>query len=344
MSNAGDDWLDAIAARLQREAKAGAVTRHEVSLREVLRHFGFQKRGSWINSRIEDALQARGLTMSPPIGEPWYVDQTVSITREGDAEAREGDGPVLEDPTVRVEILDAAERSLVTVTPDASLESAMTLMQLHDYSQLPVWSTPSSVKGIVSWKSIGRAHAHGASPLRAGECMDRAHVIPVHMPLMEAVDSIYKHDCVLVEGAGRQITGIVTAADLALMFKQLAQAFLLIGEIEQHLRNLVRGKFTVEELANAAGGNGDVHGPADLSFGGVVRLLQGKEAWQKLGLTVDRVVFTGRLDAIRQIRNRVMHFSLEAPDASEIEGLEKTADFFRTLVRIRRGAGVSGKS
>ena len=192
MSNPGDDWLDDIAARLQREAKAGAVPRHEVPLREVLRRFGFQKRGSWINSRIEDALQARGLTMSPPIGEPWYVDETVSITRGGDTAAREGDGP--EDPTVRVEILDAADQPLVTVTPDASLESAMTLMQMHDYSQLPVWSTPSSVKGMVSWKSIGRVHAHGAAPSRVGECMDRAHVIPVHTPLMEAVDTIYKHD------------------------------------------------------------------------------------------------------------------------------------------------------
>ncbi len=192
MSNPGDDWLDDIAARLQREAKAGAVPRHEVPLREVLRRFGFQKRGSWINSRIEDALQARGLTMSPPIGEPWYVDETVSITRGGDTEAREGDGP--EDPTVRVEILDAADQPLVAVTPDASLESAMTLMQMHDYSQLPVWSTPSSVKGMVSWKSIGRVHAHGAAPSRVGECMDRAHVIPVHTSLMEAVDTIYKHD------------------------------------------------------------------------------------------------------------------------------------------------------
>ena len=68
MSNAGDDWLDDIAARLEREAKAGAVSRHEVALREVLRRFGFQKRGSWINSRIEDALQACGLTMSPRSG------------------------------------------------------------------------------------------------------------------------------------------------------------------------------------------------------------------------------------------------------------------------------------
>ena len=336
MSNAGDDWLDDIAARLEREARAGAVSRHEVALREVLGRFGFQKRGSWINSRIEDALQARGLTMSPPIGEPWYVDETVSITREDDAEASEGDGP--EDPTVRVEILDAADRPLETVTPDATLERAMTLMQMHDYSQLPVWSTSTSVKGVVSWKSIGSAHAHGASPSRVGECMERAHIIPVHTPLMEAVDIIYKHDCVLVEGADRKITGIVTAADLALMFKQLAQAFLLIGEIEQHLRNLVRGKFTVKELADAAGGNGDVHGPADLSFGGIVRLLQGKEAWQKLDLGVDRVVFAGRLDAIRKTRNRVMHFSLEAPDASEIEGLDKTAGFFRTLARIRRAA------
>ena len=47
----------------------------------------------------------------------------VSITRGGDTEAREGDGP--EDPTVRVEILDAADQPLVTVTPDASLVATL---------------------------------------------------------------------------------------------------------------------------------------------------------------------------------------------------------------------------
>ena len=141
---------------------------------------------------------------------------------------------------------------------------------------------------------------------------------------------IYVHDYVLVRRKG-QVTGIITAADLAIQFKQLTHPFLLIGEIEHHLRNLVRGRFSVEELVNASGGDDTVRGPDDLTFGGYSRLLQPEEAWTRLGLEADRSVFLARLEAVRLIRNDVMHFSPDARDALETRQLESMARFCRTL-------------
>ena len=119
-------------------------------------------------------------------------------------------------------------------------------MRIEDYSQLPVMPNEHSVKGVISWKSIGAAHSEGRTPSHVRECMVAPCVVDIQTTLGDATALIYEHDYVLVQGKDGMITGIVTAADLALEFKQLTHPFLLIGEIEHHLRNLVQGKFSVE--------------------------------------------------------------------------------------------------
>ena len=57
-------------------------------------------------------------------------------------------------PTIRIEILDAAKSPPVSVKPDDLLNVATTVMQLNDFSQLPVMQSERIVKGVVSWKSI----------------------------------------------------------------------------------------------------------------------------------------------------------------------------------------------
>ena len=235
------------------------------------------------------------------------------------------------DPTVRIGMLPAAHNSPVSVQRDDSLVKATTIMRIEDYSQLPVMRNPRDVKGVVSWKSIGAAHAEGRTPSQVRECMREPLVVDVQMTMGDATDLIHEHDYVLVEGKSNEITGIVTAADLAVQFKQLTHPFLLIGEIEHHLRNLIQGKFSVDEFVAASRGDQEVRGPDDLTFGGYCRLLQTEAAWAKLNLSVDRVEFNKRLETVRQIRNDVMHFSPDPRDSSEIRGLERMARFCRSL-------------
>ncbi len=62
--------------------------------------------------------------------------------------------------------------------------------------------------------------------------------------LFKAFRIIVDHDAVLVRGNEREITGIVTATDLSIMFREQSEAFLLLSEIENQLRRLItRGQF-----------------------------------------------------------------------------------------------------
>ena len=323
------EWLDEVASRLRTEIEAGAAPgREETTGRELINRFGYARRGRWIVAEIKRALEERDLLTSPDFEFEW-VDNPISITLKNDTEGTEK-APVPVDPTVRIDVLAAAHNAPLAVKRDDPLSKATTMMRIEDYSQLPVMPSEHTVKGVVSWNSIGEAHAQGKTPTTVRECMVDAYIIDIRTPLADATDLIYEHDYVLVRKGG-QITGIVTAADLAKQFKQLTHPFLLIGEIEHHLRNLIRGKFSADELVAASGGDDEVVGPDDLTFGGYIRLLQPPEAWSKLKVEADRSVFLDRLESVRQIRNDVMHFSPDARDQSETRQLECIARFCRKL-------------
>lgn len=329
MANNVEDWLDEVAARLRAETEAGAAPRgEELTVRGLLNQFGYSRRGIVVVGMIRGALEKRQLRTSPDFEFEW-IDNPISIMLSGEATGAKNKTPV--DPTVRVGILPAAHNTPVSVKRDHSLKKAMTIMQMEDYSQLPVMPNERRVTGIVSWASIGAALAQGKNPRKVRDCMVEAQVIDMQMPLTDATDMIRQHDYVLVRGKDKRITGIVTAVDLAHEFKQLTYPFLLIGEIEHHVRNLIRGRFLVEEFGEAARGDDTVLGPDDLTFGGYCRLLQTEEAWNKLELEIDHTEFKSRLESMRQIRNDVMHFSPEPRDSSEIRQLERMAQFCRTL-------------
>ena len=324
------EWLDQVAARLQQEIHDGAApTGEEITGRELLSRFGYARRGRWVVAEIRNALQKRQLRTSPDFEFEW-VDNQISIVL--DVEAKGAMEQTSADPTVCVGILPAAHNAPVSVKRDDPLAKATTIMRIHDYSQLPVMPNERDVKGVVSWSSIGAAYAQGKNPSKVRECMVHAQVIDMQTPLADAMDVIHKHDFVIVRDKERKVTGIVTAVDLTHEFKQLTYPFLLIGEIEHHLRNLIRSKYSVEELVAASGGDKDIRGPDDLTFGGYCRLLQPKSGWEKLGVEVDQSVFIARLESLRQIRNEVMHFSPEPYDPSDIRQLECMVRFCRTLI------------
>ena len=243
-------------------------------------------------------------------------------------------------PTIRIEVLDAAKNPPVSVKPDAPLNVATTIMQLNDFSQLPVMQSEYEVEGVVSWKSIGARVLLEREREFVCQCMDPAKVIDIDTPLFDAVNVIQRHDYVLVQDKTNKIMGIVTASDIAQQFAQLSTPFLLVGEIERQLRRLILGKFTTEQLraSQNPGSAKLIEGPSDLTLGGYVHLLRKKENWDCLGLSgIDRKKFVERLNEVRKIRNEVMHFSLDdmPPETiKKIKKLESFADFFRNLARI----------
>ncbi len=322
-----------------------------VSVRSFLEwFFGTQRRGRWIVSYIRSRLDEARLVTVPDF-ESTYLDADMrfELVSSGPIQTASTLPEVAEtltvtdhievrvvttafaDPTYRISKLAAANRRPVAVRPDSTLTEAATIMLANDFSQLPVMTSERDVKGAVSWKSIGSRLAIGQSPVAARETMDPHAEVSADASLFTAIPLIVEHEYVLVRAADQRIVGIVTTNDLSLQFQQLSEPFLLLGEIENHIRRIIDGRFKPEELAAArdpADGARSVESASDLTFGEYKRLLEDPARWRKLNLQLDRAVFVQLLEKIREIRNDVMHFD---PDGIEDEALEVLRDFARFL-------------
>jgi len=242
------------------------------------------------------------------------------------------------DPTFRIGSLPAANKPLVTVGQDDDLKKALTRMLQFDFSQLPIMHGEREVKGMISWKSIASRQAIGGNCCKVQHCREDAQVVDANGTLFDAIPTIVKHGYVLVRNLqDRRITGIVTASDLSLQFQQLAEPFLLLREIELHIRELLQGKISAENLQSL--GTNEAAGPApksisDLSFGGYIRLLQKPEVWDKLSLNIDQSSLTAQLEDVRQIRNDVMHFDPDPMTQKQLDVLKNAAKFMQQLYEL----------
>jgi predicted transcriptional regulator len=337
-----EERLAEIARRL-RSGESAPVTTVRIFLSWF---FGTQRRGHWIVSYIRRALDQAGLRTEPDF-ESAYLDAEMqfglvnecnsvhseTITVSDHAEVRVVSA-AFADPTYRVSKLAAANRRPVSVQPDSTLAEAVTLMMANDFSQLPVMTSERTVKGIISWRSIGSRLALGQKPGAVREAMEPHAEISFDASLFTAIPLIVEHQYVLVRSSDQRITGIVTTSDLSLQFQQLAEPFLLLGEIENHLRRIISSRFEQAELAavqDPNDGSRRVETAADLTFGEYKRLLEDPARWHRLSLQIDRAVFTRILERVREIRNDVMHFDPDGIPDDDLEVLRDFARFLRTL-------------
>ncbi len=337
----GDKWLGEVAQRMKEEMEGGNAPGPErLTVRELIGKYGYVVRKGYVNSRIQNRLEELNLRSVPDFAIVW-AGTTVSIELDPEFNGVFPDSN-RPDPTHRIDSLGAAHNKPMSVHSNDPLITATTVMQLHGYSQLPVTDTPDTprtVRGIISWQSIGTRLVLGRDCQTVSDCMEPAREISKDATLLEAVSIIAEHGYVLVRDrqAGNIISGIVTVSDLGEQFAQLAGPFLLVGEIEGHLKNLIHRKFTLAELrgqSNADGPGKEINGTADLTLGEYCRLLQNPGNWERLNLKIDRGVFSEHLDTVREIRNNIMHFNPDGIDDEDIRVLRDVARFFEDLVRI----------
>jgi CBS domain-containing protein len=310
------EQLIEIARRLQLGESASVTT-----VRSFLTwFFGAQRRGHWIVSYIRRALKEAGLRTEPDF-ESAYLDAEMqfvltkerssaqsitvevveTITVSDHAEVRVLNA-AFADPTYRVSKLAAANRRPIAVQPDSTLSEAVTVMMANDFSQLPVITNERTVKGIVSWRSIGSRLALGQKLVAVREAMEPHAEISFDASLFTAIPLIVEHQHVLVRSLDQRITGIVTTSDLSLQFQQLAEPFLLLGEIENHLRRIISSHFEQTELAavqDSNNGTRRVETAADLTFGEYKSLFEDPSRWNRIGLQINRTVFTRLLERVR---------------------------------------------
>ncbi|MEM8671020.1 MAG: CBS domain-containing protein [Planctomycetota bacterium] len=334
------------------------------SPRDILAWFGAQRRGVNVVSWIKHCLTKHSLTTSPDF-EYEYIDGVVSFKstdattsasgteetpQESGSELNATDdhidtvasplneGLITTDPTYRIGKLPAANNKPLTVKPSDSIEKAVTLMMEYDYSQLPVVTNPSTVEGLFTWESLATKRHFGHSPQEVGDCLARAHVISSELSIFDAVVEIARHDVALVRAKNKLITGIITTFDLSHQFRQLGEPFLLLSEIENQIRRLLDGCFSLAELQgirDEADSDREVNGLSDLTFGEYLRLIENKENWVKLSIPLDRPEFVNKLDEVRVIRNSVMHFDPDGIAGDEIDTLRKFAGFLQRIANVK---------
>ena len=322
----GFERLDEIAQKIKEDRDKGlAPNAPTPTVREFMSWFGYARRGIWFVDRVRGKLEVLGLHTEPDFQHA-YVDGQISF-RDSSVSTPPADS------TLRVEILEVAHNYPTLVKPNHSLSAAITHMMSNDFSQIPVMTGPHDVKGIITWESIGTNTALGITGKEVRHFMAPAEIIEGQRPLFDAVNVIARTGYVLVKSDNGSITGIVTASDLNELFIQLAEPFLLVGEIESHIRRIIHGKFTSAELSSITGpsvGENNDH-ITDLTFGDYCRLLEDESKWVKLNLQFERTVFVRQLHEIREIRNNVMHFNPDGLAPEDIGRLRNSSRFFQRL-------------
>jgi CBS domain-containing protein len=344
--------LAAIALELQRGEPSP-----QLSVREFLWWWEVNRRGYWIVEGIRKSLAAANIHTVPDF-ESAYINSSLTFApgtasppaasvEEPGVLSAGSDGPTLTntlpsstvstDPTYRISMLAAANNRPTTVTPDSSVSAAVTIMMSCDFSQLPVMTNDRDVKGVTTWKTIGSRLGLGQAPATVRDAMDPPVEIASDASIFAALPLIVEHQYVLVRAPDRRIVGIVTTSDLSLQYHALAEPFLLIGEIENHLRKMIGPRFSAVDLESVRDPNDstrNVMTAADLTFGEYTRLLEEPLRWAQLDLALDRKEFLQTLERVRRIRNDVMHFDPDPIDAGDVATLRHAVRFMRTLVEI----------
>lgn len=182
------------------------------------------------------------------------------------------------------------------------------------------------VEGIFSWQSYGKAMLAGKRCETVADCLSRDFgEVREDKPLFDAVREVIRHGTVVVRARDGCLCGLVNLRDVADTFLELSEPFLFLGQIENHLRELVeRMRLSQDQLRALAdqrdsGRAARVARVDDFSLGELIRAIENPEYWARLGLNHDRGIILQRLDRVRTIRNKVMHF-----DADGISPADKT--------------------
>jgi restriction system protein len=309
-----------------------------LSIRDFLAVWGAQRRYPAATEQIKSDLAARGLVTVPPFTEG-TLDSQIAVLAGGAEPDESGTSAVtrlsgsrdlsaavqiaahaaglLPDEEAetqavayRVSNLDSANHMPESVRVGDSLGTAMTIMVLRGYSQLPVLDADGRLRGVVSWESIGRARmADPGAGLQAatvrGQEADRSD------DLLDWIGTIQQSGYVLVRDHDHKVCGLVTASDLTVQFGTRVRPFVLVEEIEQRLRRVVDRCIPLDRIRAVVprGRAARVHSAANLTFGAYGHLLKVPENWAALGWGIDQEHFLAALEECRNFRNGLMHFS-----------------------------------
>ena len=303
-----------------------------ITPRELLEYFGFHKRTSGNCQQIDKFLKENSLELSADYREIW-IGEEIELRHKEIAQTR-----MPKDPVKRVRVLEAANRKPVYVSNSDSLKTAVTVMQLNRYSQLPVTNHgDKDIRGYISWESISEARFNGeASDYIKDYVKEDIQIIKPETPLLDAIKVVYQHDFAVVIGKDKSLQGIITTADISSEFLLNIKPFLLLEEIEKSLRVLLDGSFLLEDIKKVCGNTDkEILSIDDLSFGHYKCIIENPDLWNKLQIKADRKKLIERIEEVRKVRNDIMHFNPDGIDDDAMMMLDNTSKFLSTLIKYK---------
>lgn len=324
------------------EIKKGKKVK-EIPTRQITEFYGVSRRGWRVVDRVNSWLAKYELIMEPAFENAnfyGFVKISPKPTIDVKSELKK---PKYADVIPRLGIIRSSDLSnseqtgleLITVSKECTLDEAISLMILNNYSQLPILISKREVYGIISWKTIGKALSLGKKCLKVADCYEQVEVLNFDEPLFKAVKIIMEKEVVLVRNFKKEISGIVTSTDIGEQFLILSEPFLLIEQIENFIRILLNGKLTNDDINNVLDlekYEKEIKHISDLTFGHYVRIFENVDLFNKIEIKVNRVMLQKMLVNVNKIRNEVMHFNPEAMEENDLLILRQTQNFLQQII------------
>jgi predicted transcriptional regulator len=302
---------------------------HKITPRNLLSALGCERRTSNNVWYVNEFLRENQLEVTPDFTDVW-IDNEIDLKHKAIATSK-----TKCDPVKKISVLEAANRKPLMINNDAPLVEAITYMLRYNYSQMPVTTGPKNVIGYISWETIGSRFSTG---MPSGEDLVKDYIkkdvsiIAIDTPLLKAIKKIYNHDFVVVTDASKNICGLVTTADISSEFLSITEPFLLMEQIENRIRQILGGKLLLEHIQEMCKDQDRcVQFIDDLTFGEYIKILEKPDHWNKLGLSIDKTIFVKELDAVRKIRNGIMHFEPNGLSDEELKSLRTMAEFLENI-------------
>jgi CBS domain-containing protein len=237
-----------------------------------------------------------------------------------------------------------------TVSSDTPVRDALRLMVENRYSQLPIVDA-GVTRGVFSLWSLAQSLAVSTPrdllELHVEEFMISLPEVTVETSLHSVLSALEEHEAVIVTSAKGGLQAVASTWDVLRYFYELARPFVLLGEIELALRDVITVCTGSNLLADSisksiaqgyvARGQPIPAGVHDMSFDDYRTLITSRENWPLfdgvLGRNRERVAT--RLETVRELRNRVFHFRNDI-SVLDHSTLATTRDWL--LERSRRAA------
>jgi len=216
------------------------------------------------------------------------------------------------------------EQELITIAPDTLVRDALGVMKKHNVSQIPV-VTGDELLGVFSYRSFAEGiirlseRERNICELPVEAFYEDLKFATVSDELAALLDEFELKDAVLI-GSESKLQGIVTTIDALRYFYEVASAYVMLGEIELAVRELMRASMNDSELNESIDKclkkyyeEKSLHLPVSLeemSFNDYVSILSFKGFWEKFKDTFGGVysVVQTKLEPLPRLRNEVFHF------------------------------------